>query len=156
MLLTVLENNVASSSFRDRSYNEHDPDSVKADDLQKAGRTASVINISVFDEAPFSNVEFSGQTLISMTVSASSLPNISKNDPVVIDISYFTTAKILDKRSSPFGIEYRCELGPVWLLLVLVKKISMEGVRIRSYENGLVRTDRLGTLRDRKKKHSQM
>ncbi|KAF7506742.1 hypothetical protein GJ744_011466 [Endocarpon pusillum] len=43
------------------------------------------------------------------------LPNIGKNDPVVMDISCFTIAKILDKRPSPFGVEYRCELGPVWL-----------------------------------------
>lgn len=152
----VLESNVASSSLRDRSYNEHDTDSVKADDLQGAGRTASVINTSVFDEAPLSSAESSGQTLTSVTVSASSLPNIGKNDPVVIDISCFTTAKILDKRSSPFGVEYRCELGPVWLSSVLVKEIPMGGVRIRSYENGLIRADRLGRLRDRKRKHSQM
>ena len=33
-----------------------------------------------------------------------------EDDPVMIDISYFTTAKILDKRSSPSGVEYRCEL----------------------------------------------
>lgn len=133
----VLESNVASSSLRDRSYNEHDTDSVKADDLQAAGRTASVINTSVFDEAPLSSAESSGQTLTSATVSASSLPNIGKNDLVVIDISCFTTAKILDKRSSPFGVEYRCELGPVWLSSVLVKEIPMGGVRIRSYEMDL-------------------
>jgi hypothetical protein len=36
----VLESNVVSSSLRDRSYNEHDIGSVKADDLQEAGRTA--------------------------------------------------------------------------------------------------------------------
>jgi hypothetical protein len=48
-----------------------------------------------------------------VTVSASSLLNIGEDDPVTIDISYFTTAKILDKRSSPFGVEYKCELGPV-------------------------------------------
>jgi hypothetical protein len=74
----------------------------------------------------------------------------------MINISCFTTAKILDKRSSPFGVEYRCELGPVWLSSVLVKEIPMGGVRIRGYENGLIRADRLGTLRDRKRKHSQM
>ena len=147
---------MVSSSLRDRSYNEHDTDSVKADDLQGAGRTASVINTSVFDEAPLSSAESSRQTLTSVTVSASSLPNIGKNDPVVIDISCFTTAKILDKRSSPFKVEYRCELGPVWLSLVLVKEIPMGDVRIRSYENIFIRADRLGILRDRKRKHSQM
>jgi hypothetical protein len=151
----VLESNVASSSLRDRSYIEHDTGSVKADDLQGAGQTAPVINTPVFDEAPLSTAESSGQTLASVTVSASSLSNIGENDPV-IDISCFTTAKILDKRSSPFGVEYRCELKPVWLSSVLVKEIPMGGVRIRSYENGLIRADRLGTLRDRKRKHSQM
>jgi hypothetical protein len=45
----------------------------------------------------------------------------------------------LDKRSSQFGIEYRCELGLVWLSSVLVKEVPMGGVRIRSYENGLIR-----------------
>ena len=152
----VLESNVASSSLRDRPYNEHDTGSVKADDLQGAGRTAPVINTPVFDEAPLSTAESSGQTLASVTVSASSLPDIGEDDPVMIDISCFTTAKILDKRSSPFGVEYRCELEPVWLSSVLVKEIPMGGVRIRSYENGLIRADRLGTLRDRKRKHSQM
>jgi hypothetical protein len=150
----VLESNVASSSLRDRPYNEHDTG--KADDLQGAGRTAPVINTPVFDEAPLSTAESSGQTLASVTVSASSLPNIGEDDPVMIDISYFTTAKILDKRSSPFGVEYKCELKPVWLSLVLVKEIPMGGGRIRCYENGLIRADRLGTLRDRKRKHSQI
>jgi hypothetical protein len=93
----VLESNVASSSLRDRPYNEHDTGSVKADDLQGAGWTAPVINTLIFDEAPLSTAESSGQTLASVTVSVSSLPNIGKDDPVMIDISYFTTAKILDK-----------------------------------------------------------
>jgi hypothetical protein len=65
-------------------------------------------------------------------------------------ISYFTTAKILDKRSSAFGDEYRCELKPLWLPAELVKEVPMGGVHLRSYENGFVRADRLGTLRDRK------
>jgi hypothetical protein len=74
----------------------------------------------------------------------------------MIDISYFTTAKILDKRSSSFGDEYRCELKPPWLPAELAKEIPMRGVRVRSYETGLARADRLGTLRDRKRKHSQI
>jgi hypothetical protein len=100
----VLESNVASSSLRDRPYNE---------------------------------------TLASVTVSASSLPNIGEDDPVMIDISCFTAAKILDKRSSPFGVEYKCELGLVWLSSALEKEIPMAGVRIRSYENRLIRVERL-------------
>jgi DNA-directed RNA polymerase subunit H (RpoH/RPB5) len=151
----VLESNMASSSLRDRSYIEHNTGSVKADDLQGAGQTAPVINTPVFDEAPLLTAESSGQTLTSVTVSASSLPNIGENDPV-INISCFMTAKILNKRLSPFRVEYRCELKPVWLSSVLVKEIPMGGVRIRSYKNGLIRADRLGTLRDRKRKHSQI
>jgi hypothetical protein len=56
----VLESNVASSSLRDKSYNEHDTGSVKADDLQRASRTAPVINTPVFDEAPLSTAKSSG------------------------------------------------------------------------------------------------
>jgi hypothetical protein len=132
-------------------------DSVETDKLQGAGRTAPVVNTSVFNEAPLSIAESSEQTLASVTVSSlPNLPDISEDDPVMIDISYFTTARILDKRSSPFGVEYRYELEPLWLPTELVKEMPMGGVRVRSYENGLIRADRLGTLRDRKRKHSQM
>jgi hypothetical protein len=74
----------------------------------------------------------------------------------VIDISYFTITKILDKQSSPFKVKYRCELEPLWLPIELVKEVPMKGVRVRSYENGLVRADRLETLRDKKRKRSQI
>ena len=73
----------------------------------------------------------------------------------MVDISDFTAAKILNKRSSPSGVEYRCELE-LWLAADLVEKMLMGRVRVRSYENGLVRADRLGTLRDRKRKRPQM
>ena len=65
----ALESNMASSSLRDRSYNEYDTGSVKADDLQGADRAAPVINIPVFDKTPLSTTESSGQTLASVTVS---------------------------------------------------------------------------------------
>jgi hypothetical protein len=48
---------------------------------------------------------------------------IGENDPVMVDISTFTTTKILDKRSSPCGVEYRCELEPLWLPADLVKEV---------------------------------
>jgi hypothetical protein len=132
-------------------------DSVETDKLQGASQTAPIVNTSIFDEAPLSITESSEQTLASVTVSSlPNLPDIGEDDPVMIDISYFTTARILDKRSSPFGVEYRCELEPLWLPTELVKEMPMGGVRVRSYENGLIRADRLGTLRDRKRKHSQM
>jgi hypothetical protein len=114
------------------------------------------VNTPIFDEAPLSTAESSGQILALVTGSASSLPNIGENDPVMIVISYFTTAKILDKRSSPFEVEYRCELEPLWLPAELVKEVPMGGVRVRSYENGLIQAGRLRTLRERRRKYSQM
>jgi hypothetical protein len=98
----ALEVDGASSSLRDRPRNEHNMGSVETDKIQGAGRTAPVVNTSVFDEAPLSIAESSGQTLASVTVSSlPNLPDIGEDDPVMIDISYFTTARILDKRSSP-------------------------------------------------------
>jgi hypothetical protein len=38
---------------------------------------------------------------------------IGEDDPVMVNISTFTTTKILDKRPSPRGVEYRCELEPL-------------------------------------------
>jgi hypothetical protein len=48
---------------------------------------------------------------------------IGENDLVMVHISTFTTAKILDKRSSPCRVEYRCELEPLWLPADLVKEV---------------------------------
>lgn len=70
----------------------------------------------------------------------------------MVDISNFTAAKILDKRPSPFRFEYRCESEPLWLIADLVEKVKMGRVHIRSYENGLIQANRLGTLRGRKRK----
>jgi hypothetical protein len=56
------------------------------------------------------------------------------------------TTKILDKRSSPRGVEYRCELEPLWLPADLVKEVQIGCVHVRSYEKGLVRAARLNTL----------
>jgi hypothetical protein len=83
---------------------------------------------------------------------------IGKNDPVMVDISTFTTTKILDKRSSPCEVEYRCELEPLWLPADLVTEVQMGCVHVWSYEKALVRAARLDTLRKgtQKRKHSQM
>jgi hypothetical protein len=83
---------------------------------------------------------------------------IGEDDPVMVNISTFTTTKILDKRSSPCRVEYRCELEPLWLPADLVKEVQMGCVHVRSYEKGLVRAARLDTLRKgtQKRKHSQM
>jgi hypothetical protein len=64
---------------------------------------------------PLSIAESSGHTLAPTTVSASSLPDLVEGGPVMVDISNFTAAKILDERPSPSGVEYRCELEPLWL-----------------------------------------
>ena len=53
-----------------------------------------------------------------------------ENGPVMVDISNFTTAKILDKRSSPSGVEYRCRLEPPWLAADLVEGLQMGRVHI--------------------------
>jgi hypothetical protein len=37
-----------------------------------------------------------------------SSPDLDKDGPVMVDISDFTAAKILNKRSSSSGVEYRC------------------------------------------------
>jgi hypothetical protein len=44
-----------------------------------------------------------------------------ENGPVMVDISNFAAAKLLDKRSSPSGVEYRCQLEPLWLAADLVE-----------------------------------
>jgi hypothetical protein len=77
---------------------------------------------------------------------------------MMVDILTFTVTKILDKRSSPYGVEYRCELEPLWLPADLVKEVQMGCVHVRSYEKGLERAARLDTLRKgtQKRKHSQM
>jgi hypothetical protein len=47
------------------------------------------------------------------------------DDPVMTNISYFTTAKILDKRSSLFRVQVRARA--VMLPAELVKEVPMEG-----------------------------
>jgi len=92
---------VASSSLRDRPHNEHDMGSVETDNLQRANQTEPVVNINVSDEPPLSIAESSGQTLSLTTVSASSLPDLGESGPVMVDISNFTAAKILDATAEP-------------------------------------------------------
>jgi hypothetical protein len=97
----------------------------------------------------------STQTLVAASVVAGDAASevdgtssiIGENDPVMVDISTFTTTKILDKRSSLCGVEYRCEFEPLWLPTDLVKELQMGCVHVRSYEKGLVRAARLDTLR---------
>jgi hypothetical protein len=74
----------------------------------------------------------------------------------MVDISSFAVVKILDERLSPSGVEYSCELEPLWLAADLVGKAKMGHAHIRNYKNSLIRANRLGTLRERKRKLSQM
>ena len=115
---------MASSSLRDRPYNEHDTGPVEKDGPQKAAQAAPVVNISVFGEAPLSIAECSRET------SASNLCRIGEDDPVTVEISKFTTTKILGKRSSPCGVEYRCQLEPLWLPIDLVEEVQMGRVHV--------------------------
>jgi len=127
---------------------------VETDSLQRADQTESIINS---DEAPLSIAESSEQTVAPITASGPSLPGLGEDSLAVVDISKFGTAKIVDKRSSSSGIEYMCELEPLWLAADLVGKTQMAGVHIRGYENGLIWAGRVATLRvAAKRTHSQI
>jgi hypothetical protein len=52
----------------------------------------------------------SGESLSSSTISASTLSDYNEDASAVVDSSNFTTRKIFDKRSSPSGIQCKCEL----------------------------------------------
>jgi hypothetical protein len=116
-------------------------------------RLSPIVNTNDSDEARLSIAESSKLILSSMTLLASSLPSAGEDGLEIVNIS---TAKILDKRSSPSGIENRCELEPLWLAADLMEGAQTGHVHIRSYENGLVRAGRLKTLRVGKRKFSQM
>jgi hypothetical protein len=117
-----------SSLARNRPRNEYDTGSVETDNLQSTDQT----------------------------VSASGLSDAGEDGPAIIDVSKLTTMKVLDKRSSSSGVEYKCEFEALWLAADLAERAQMGRVRIRSYENGLVRDRRLKTLRVGKRKFSEM
>jgi hypothetical protein len=118
--------------------------------------TDSIINANDSERAHLEIAESSEQSLALTTASASCLSNVGKDNLATVDISKLTTVKVLDKRSSSLGVEYKCELAPLWLAADLVEGGRMGRVRIRSYENGLVRDRRLKTLRVGKRKFSEM
>jgi len=126
--------NNAEPSVPETSYDERDKAPLEAAEQQGTNRTHSAFNT---DEFLSSLAESSGQT------PASTMANI-------------TTTKITDKRIGSSGIQYKCELKPVWVPVKLVENAQMGPVCIRSYENGLIRAERLGTLRSSKRKRSQM
>ena len=126
----ALEIDVASSSLPDRPHNEHDIGSTETDSLQRSNQTEPIVYTNISNEPPLSIAESSGQTLTLTTVSVSSLSNLSKNGPVMVDILASTIAKILDERPSPSGVEYKCELEPLWLAADLIEKAKMGRVHI--------------------------
>jgi hypothetical protein len=156
---TTSEVEGTSSVFSASPCSEHGTGSVEMDDPQEAGQVAPGVKISAFGEAPLSIAECSPETLALPTVnlSASNLGKIDKDDLGMINISNFTTTKVLDKRLGPSEIEYRCEIrSSLWLTADLVAKAQTGHFHIQCYENELVRARRLGTLRQRKRKLSQM
>jgi hypothetical protein len=151
-----LEVDKGNSFIHDILHNEHDAGSLETDMMQRIDQNGSIASTIDSDEAYLSIPESSKQTLALMTVSASSLLDVTKDGLATVDISKLMTAKVLDKRSSSSGVTYKCELEPLWLAADLVERMQMGHVHIRSYENGLIRDGRLKTLRVRKRKLSQI
>jgi hypothetical protein len=77
---------------------------------------------------------FSGQTLPPLIISASSLPNPGDNTLAMVDISNFTTTKIVDKRPGRSGVEYKCEFGPLWLAARLAGTAQVGHVHVQARE----------------------
>jgi hypothetical protein len=121
------------------------------DNLQSTDQTELIASINGSDKTHLSIARSSEQTLALMTVLASSLSDVGEDGPAIVNVS-----KVLDKRSSSSGVEYKCELEPLWLAADLVEGAQMGRVCIRSYENGLIRDRRLKTLRVGKRKFSEM
>jgi hypothetical protein len=129
---------------------------VEADKLQDIDRTEPIIAASYSDEATTSVAESLDQTVASATISASDLPGLYEAASAIVDISTFTTTKIVNQRAGPSRVEYLCKFEPQWLVADLVEKAKMGRTHIQRYKNELIREERLGTLRDRKRKRAQM
>ena len=54
-----------------------------------------------------------------------SIRSVDEDGLVIVDISKLTMVKVLDKRSSSSGVEYKCELEPLWLAADLVERAQM-------------------------------
>ena len=145
-----------SSLARNRPRNEYDTDSVETDNLQSMDQTESIASTYSSSETHLSTARHSEQIPALTTVSAPNLSDAGEDGPAIIDVSKLKTVKVLDKRSSSSGVEYKCEFEPLWLAADLAERAPMRRVHIRSYENGLVRDRRLKTLRVEKRKFSEM
>jgi hypothetical protein len=100
--------------------------SVETDNLQRAEQTESIATTNDSDEALLKIAESSEQTLAPITALAPILPDLGE------DSSKFRATKVLDKRTSPSGVEYKCELEPQWLAADSVEKAQMGRVHIRN------------------------
>lgn len=136
--------------------NEYDTGSVETENLQSTDQTEPIASTYNSGETHLLIARPSEQVLALITVSALSLFNAGKDSPAIIDVLKLITAKVLDKRSSSFRAEYKCEFEPLWLAADLAERVQIGGVHIRSYENGLIRDRRLKTLRVGKRKFSKM
>jgi hypothetical protein len=126
--------------------------SVETDKLQRVRQTEPVINSYDSDEAPLSIAESSGQTLASITVSGSSLPDRDEDGSVTVDVSNFTTRRSLingrARLDSSTGASWdRCGYVQTWWER---RRWGRSDLELREW-NG-----RLGALRERTRKHSQM
>ena len=65
-----------------------------------------------------------------MAVPPSNLPNVGEDGLAIVDVSTLTTAKILDKRSSPSNIEYKSELELLQMAADLVERVQVRRVHI--------------------------
>jgi hypothetical protein len=108
-----------------RSRNEYDTGSTETDNLQSTDETESIASAYGSGEIHLSIARPSEQILALITVSASSLSDAGEDGPVIIDVSKLTTVKILDKRLSSSGVEYKCELEPLWLAADMAERAQM-------------------------------
>jgi hypothetical protein len=122
-----------SSFVRNRRHHEYDTGSAETDNLQDTDQTEPIASTNSSGEARLSIARFSEQALALMAVSASSLSGVGEDGLTIVDISKLTTVKVLDKRSSLSGVEYKCELQPLWLAADLAERAQMGRVHIRRH-----------------------
>src|SRR5207248_8059338 len=118
------------------SLNEYDTSSVETDNLQSTNQTKPITSTYGSGETHLSIARPSEQILALITVSASSLSDASEDGPAIIDVSKLTTVKVLDKRSSSSGVEYKCEFEPLWLATDLAERRGWD-----AFTSGATRTD---------------
>jgi hypothetical protein len=148
--------NDAEPSVPETSYEGRDTAALEAAEQQGTNRTYSAFDTGCSDEFLNSLAESSGRTPASTTAPALSSPTLDGGKRAISDMANITITKIIDKRIGSSGIQYKCELKSVWVPVNLVKNAQMGSVCIRSCENGLIRAERLGTLRSGKRTLSQM